>query len=169
LEPARFIRLSRYFAPFTAVDLEVYMRKSWKIKTSEPFLLMFAAAALLITIFTGCGSMMMSTRQLQSITVSPASADAKNSSGMVQFMAMGSFNMVPMTASTPVRWSLGNAFSTQPVPAGVSIDSNGLAHCSGFIGMITIEAVSPVDPNMPLSQMTMNTMNVTGMSQLTCP
>lgn len=113
--------------------------------------------------------MMMSSRQLQSITVSPASADAKNTSGMVQFMAMGTFNMAPMTANPPVRWSLGNPFSTQPVPAGVSIDANGLAQCSGFMGMIAVEATSPVDPNMPVSQMTMNTMNVTGMSQLTCP
>jgi hypothetical protein len=35
--------------------------------------------------------------------------------------------------------------------------------------MIAVEATSPVDPNMPVSQMTMSTMNVTGMSQLTCP
>jgi hypothetical protein len=145
------------------------MRKSSKSKTSASFLFLLTAAVLLMTIVTGCGSMMMSTRQLQSLAVSPASADAKNSSGMVQFMAMGTFNMAPMTASTPVRWSLGNPFSTQPVPADVSIDANGLARCSGFIGMITVEAISPMDPGMPMSQMTMNTMNVTGMAQLTCP
>jgi hypothetical protein len=148
------------------------MRKSSKSKTSPSFLFFITAAFLLMAILCGCGSMMtsmMSSRQLQSITVSPASADPKNSNGMVQFTAMGNFNMAPMTESTAVRWSLGNPFSTQPVPAGVSIDANGLAQCSGFIGMITVEAVSPMDPNMPISQMTMNTMNVTGMSQLTCP
>jgi hypothetical protein len=32
-----------------------------------------------------------------------------------------------------------------------------------------IEATAPMDPNMPLSKMTMTTMNVTGMAQLTCP
>jgi hypothetical protein len=32
--------------------------------------------------------------------------------------------------------------------------------------MITIEATAPMDPNMPLSKMTMN---VSGMAQLTCP
>jgi hypothetical protein len=113
--------------------------------------------------------MTMSARQLQSITVSPTSADAKNSGGMVQFTATGNFNMDPMTAMTPVRWSIGNPFSAQPVPAGVSVDMNGLAQCSGFNGMITIEATAPMDPNMPLSKMTMMTMNVSGMAQLTCP
>ncbi|MGZ4831154.1 MAG: hypothetical protein ACXV78_16055, partial [Candidatus Angelobacter sp.] len=68
-----------------------------------------------------------------------------------------------------VRWSLGSPFSTQPVPAGVSIDMNGLAQCSGFMGTIMVEATSPMDSTMPVSQMTMNTMNVTGMAQLTCP
>jgi hypothetical protein len=148
------------------------MRKSSKNKTSASFLFFVTAAVLPMAILCSCGSMMtsvMSTRQLQSITVSPASADAKNSSGMVQFTAMGSFNMAPMTASTPVRWSLGNPFSTQSVPAGVTIDANGLAQCSSFMGMITVEAISPMDPSMSMSQMTMNTMNVTGMAQLTCP
>ncbi|HEV8494669.1 MAG TPA: hypothetical protein VGR76_20490 [Candidatus Angelobacter sp.] len=55
------------------------------------------------------------------------------------------------------------------IPAGVSVDMNGLAQCSGFTGMVTIEATAPMDPNMPLSKMTMMTMNVTGMAQLTCP
>jgi hypothetical protein len=35
--------------------------------------------------------------------------------------------------------------------------------------MVMIEATAPMDPNMPLSKMTMSTMNVTGMAQLTCP
>jgi len=133
---------------------------------------LFPAIAAVLLMIVSCGGnsmMMMSARQLQSITVSPASADAKNSSGMVQFTAMGNFNMDPMMAMTPVRWSVGNPFSAQPVPAGVSVDMNGLAQCSGFTGMVMIEATAPMDPNMPLSKMTMSTMNVTGMAQLTCP
>jgi hypothetical protein len=113
--------------------------------------------------------MTMSTRQMQSIMVTPMAADAKTSNGMVQFTAMGNFNMAPMSANIPVRWSLGSPFSTQPVPMGVSISANGLAQCSGFMGMITVEATAPMDPNMPMSQMSMNSMNVTGMAQLTCP
>jgi hypothetical protein len=128
-----------------------------------------AAAIFFLTISCGGRSMMMSTRQLESIMVSPASADAKNSNGMVQFSAMGTFNMAPMTATPQVRWSIGNPFSAQPVPAGVSINANGLAICSGFIGMVEIMATAPMDPSIPLSQMSMMTMNVSGMAQLTCP
>jgi hypothetical protein len=134
--------------------------------------LFFSAIAAILLMIVSCGGnsmMTMSARQLQSITVSPTSADAKNSGGMVQFTATGNFNMDPMTAMTPVRWSIGNPFSAQPVPAGVSVDMNGLAQCSGFNGMVTIEATAPMDPNMPLSKMTMMTMNVSGMAQLTCP
>lgn len=129
-----------------------------------------AAIALLLTVSCGGNSMMMSsTRQMQSITVSPMAADPMPSHGMVQFSAIGNFNMSPMTANVPVRWSLGNPFSMQPVPAGVSISPTGLAQCSGFMGTITVEATAPMDPNMPLSQMSMNSMNVSGMAQLTCP
>jgi hypothetical protein len=109
-----------------------------------------------------CGgmNMMMSNRQLQSITVSPNSADAMNfPAGTVHFMAMGTYTMAPMSGTPPVLWSLGNPFSQQPVPAGVSIDANGMARCMGFVGMVEVDATSPMDPNM----------NVVGMAQLTCP
>jgi hypothetical protein len=139
-------------------------------KYSTTLLAPVAAIAFLLTLSCGGNSMMMSsTRQMQSITVSPMAADPMSSNGMVQFSAMGNFNMSPMTANVPVRWSLGNPFSTQPVPAGVSISPTGLAQCSGFMGTITVEATAPMDPNMPLSQMSMNSMNVSGMAQLTCP
>ena len=119
-----------------------------------------------------CGGMnsMMSNRQLQSITVSPGSADAMNfPAGTVRFMATGTYTMAPMSGTPPVLWSLGNPFSQQPVPAGVSIDANGMARCAGFVGMVEIDATSPMDPNLPISKMSMNTMNVVGMAQLTCP
>ena len=128
------------------------------------------AAVLLMVVSCGGNSMMtMSARQLQSITVSPTSADAKNSGGMVQFMASGTYSMAPMSGTPQVLWSLGSPFSLQPVPAGVSVDMNGLAQCSGFVGTIQIVATAPMDPAMPLSKMTMTTMNVSGMAQLTCP
>ena len=147
--------------------LKAFIRRS---ATHKPLFFLAIAAVLLMVVSCGGNSMMtMSARQLQSITVSPTSADAKSSGGMVQFTATGNFNMDPMMAMTPVRWSVGNPFSAQPVPAGVSVDMNGLAQCSGFTGMVTIEATAPMDPNMPLSKMTMTTMNVSGMAQLTCP
>ena len=139
-------------------------------KYSKAFLVPVVAITFLLTASCGGNSMMMaSNRQMQSITVTPMSADAMASHGMVQFSAMGNFNMSPMTANVPVRWSLGSPFSTQPAPMGVSIDQNGLAQCSGFMGMITVQATAPMDPNMPMSQMSTNSMNVTGMAQLTCP
>jgi len=132
--------------------------------------LLAVAAIFLLTVSCGGRSMMMmSTRQLESIMVSPASADAKNSNGMVQFTAMGTFNTSPMSATPQVLWSIGSPFSSQPAPAGVSIDANGLAHCSGFSGMVSIMATAPMDPGIPVSQMSTMTMNVSGMAQLTCP
>lgn len=119
-----------------------------------------------------CGgmNMMMSNRELQSIMVSPNSADAMNfPAGTVHFMAMGTYTTAPMTGTPPVLWSLGNPFSQQPVPAGVSIDANGMARCTGFAGTVEIDATSPMDPNTPLSKMSMNTMNVVGTAQLMCP
>jgi hypothetical protein len=153
--------------------------------TKSPALL--ALASLFLILFglgiAGCGGSGMmngnNTRQLQSLTVTPASADARNfPSGQVQFTAMGMFNMAPMTMmSPPVRWSIGSPFATQPMPmsmsAGMSpaasVDSNGLAQCNGFTGIATIQATAPADPSMPLSQMGMMTRTVAGMGQLTCP
>jgi hypothetical protein len=115
---------------------------------------------------------MMAGRQLQSITVTPASATAQSmSNNQVQFSAMGHFNMNPMTGTPQVLWSIGNPFSTSsmPAPEGVSINANGLAQCTTFVGTVTIQATAPIDPNMPLSQMSMMTSNVAGMAQLTCP
>jgi hypothetical protein len=148
-----------------------------RLSTLTPFarkypaaLLSLASTVLLIASCGGNSMMTMnSTRQMQSFTVTPMTADPMASGGMVQFTAMGNFNMAPMSANVPVRWSLGNPFSTQPAPMGVSINANGLAQCSGFMGMITVQATALIDPNMPISQMSMNSMNVTGMAQLTCP
>jgi hypothetical protein len=112
-------------------------------------------------------------QQLQSITLTPANAIAQNlTNKQVQFTATESFNFPPSAANAPVLWSIGNPFSmdpTQPTPAGVSVNANGLASCITFSGTVTIEATAPQDPNMPLSQMTMTTKNISGMAQLTCP
>ena len=112
-------------------------------------------------------------RQLQSITVTPSSADAsKFPSGQVQFAATGNFNMAPMTAATPVTWSIqpmmGSMMMGSMMPTGVSINAmTGMAQCSGFMGTVTIMATSPTSG---MSQMggTMTT-NVTGTALLTCP
>lgn len=126
-----------------------------------------------ILAMTACGGNMMMTnnmsRQLQTITVTPAAATAQSTSRQVQFTSMGSFNMAPMSAMPQVLWSIGNPFSAMPVPAGVTINQNGLASCSTFSGMVTIQATAPMDPGMSIMQMGMMTSNVAGMAQLTCP
>jgi hypothetical protein len=121
---------------------------------------------------TACGGNNMTStpsRQLQSITVTPAAATAQNTSRQVQFTAMGNFNMAPMSAMPQVLWSIGNPFSGMPMPGGITINQNGLASCSTFSGTVTIQATAPMDPAMPLMQMGMMTSNVAGMAQLTCP
>lgn len=130
------------------------------------FILFLAISVALVS--CGGASMSMQGRQLQSITVTPMSADARNfPSGMVQFTAMGNFNMAPMTAATPVMWSIVPMDSM--APAGVTINSMGVATCSGFTGTVMIMAMAPAEPQIPLAQMSNMTMNVSGTAQLTCP
>jgi|SRR5215471_4142105 len=153
---------------YRPVALEEVMAKSPALVLHTSLLLIFFGLGI-----GGCGgSTKSSSRQLQSITVTPASADAQASpGGKVQFMATGTFNMAPMTVmSTPVLWSIGNPFGSPPptMPAA-TIDVNGLAQCNGFVGKAIIEATAPTEPEIPLLQMTSMTVTVSGMAQMTCP
>ena len=148
----------------------------------------FLSACLLIfpglLCVTGCGGNMMTntttTRQLQTITVTPAAAIAQSTSRQVQFTPMGSYNMAPMSAMPQVMWSVGTPSSSMPMPMsmgstmitppGVTINQNGLASCSTFSGMVTVQATSSTDPSATLTQMAgMMTSTVVGSAQLTCP
>jgi hypothetical protein len=132
--------------------------------------LLFFPCLLSITACSGTHMMgALPPRQLMSVTVTPTAATAQNTFRQVQFSAMGTFNMAPMSAVPQVTWSIGNPFSMMPVPAGVTINQNGLASCSTFSGMVTIQATAPMDPSMSLMQMGMMTSNVAGTAQLTCP
>jgi hypothetical protein len=148
------------------VALEDAMAKSPALALYTSLLIFFGLA------IAGCGGATSSSRQLQSLTVTPASADAQASpGGKVQFTATGTFNMAPMTVmSPPVLWSIGSPFGSPPptMPAA-SIDSTGLAQCNGFVGRVIIEATAPTEPEIPLLQMTSMTMTVSGMAQMTCP
>jgi hypothetical protein len=138
----------------------------------------FLVASLLLVpcllSFIACGSThvmgALPPRQLQSITVTPASATAQNTFRQVQFSAMGTFNMAPMSAVPQVTWSIaGDPMSMMPAPAGVTINQNGLASCSTFSGVVMIQASGPMDQSMSGMQMGMMTSNVAGTAQLTCP
>ncbi len=148
--------------------------------------LLAALDVLLLLVIAGCGgsSMTANTRMMQSIMVTPASADAQNfANAQVQFTATATFNMAPMTVTSPsVLWSVGNPsfMSATPTPmsmsmgtsaasTGPSITANGLAQCNGFTGIVTIEATAPADPGIPISQMNSMMRTVSGMAQMTCP
>jgi hypothetical protein len=148
-----------------------------------------ALGFLLLLAFTGCGGGSMSnstmsnaTRMMQTLMVTPSSADAQNSPGSkVQFTATGTFNMAPMTVkSPPVVWSIGSPFPpaqppmmgmsmTTPMSPTASVDGNGVAQCNGFMGMVTVQATAPIDPSVPISQMSAMMGTVSGTAQLTCP
>ena len=96
-------------------------------------LLLVALAALAL----GCGSSSTSnsSRMLQSIAISPATADAQNfTSGQVQFSAIGTFSAspspAPVTFQTPY---LGNFLVDDPTVA--TVVSNGM-------GTITVQCVA---------------------------
>jgi hypothetical protein len=118
------------------------------------------------------GSMMNNGRMLQSLAVTPASADAQNfPGGKVQFTATGTFNMAPVTVtSQAVMWSIGSPFAApSPMMPQASIDSNGLAQCNGFVGSTIVAATAPTEPEIPLLGMTPSTPAVSATATLICP
>jgi hypothetical protein len=149
------------------VALEDVMAKSPALALHTSLFLIFFGLGT-----AGCGGSMSSSRQLQSLTVSPATADAQSfPGGKVQFTAAGTFSMAPITVmSPPVLWSIGNPFGSPPVnmPAA-SVDANGLAQCNGFVGKVIVEATAPSEPEIPILQMTSMTSTVSGTAQMTCP
>jgi hypothetical protein len=104
----------------------------------------------LILLTAGCGS--SSPRMLQTVTASPASADAKNfPNGRVQFVPTGTYSKPP-TKVTP-----------QPVTAWLvspsalaTIDQTGLAEClPGQVGTANIQVgVAGDGPLISVAQLT---------------
>ena len=136
----------------------------------------FGPLLLLSLAAVSCGS-----HQLKSVTLQPASADAKNSpNGQVQFTAKGVFSdsSTPVTlTSKDVSWCIGELTSSANPTAGVcvgnvarfaTVDQNGLAQClnptfqgSGYI--LAGKATPSMNPDGG-AQMT-----VFGSATLTCP
>jgi len=138
----------------------------------------FSLALVLAASFTlSCGGSPSesATRQLQSITLSPATADAQNyPSGQVQFTATGYYNTAPQTV-TPLSATWGTCYQNAPTNA-VSVTSGGLAQCeSGATGTYSIWANDPAF-SVPYSGVNCNAITacgggcfVVGTAQLTCP
>jgi hypothetical protein len=96
------------------------------------FLLLSAA-----TLMLACGS--FSSHMLQSVNLSPATADAQNyPNGAVPFAATGIFGTMPSPVTPlPVTWTTCNV-NNQPQ---ISISATGVAQCnSGAVGTFVVEA-----------------------------
>jgi len=119
--------------------------------------LSLVAAALL-----ACGS---SRRQLQSITLNPATAH-----GQAQFTATGFYSDGSTVTPLPAKW-----FTIMPWYKELNfvqffdLDDTGKASCNGNAGTFDVVASAPVDPHVPLSQMTPTSAQVSGRAHLTCP
>src|SRR6202140_1684081 len=102
---------------------------------------------------SGCGS----SRQLQSVILTPASAEAQSfPGGQIPFAASGTFSKSPSPVeltSKDVQWCVGTSTGACAgnINPGASVDQNGLAQCNaGFVGTANILAVKvapmPINP-----------------------
>ena len=100
---------------------------------------------LAVILNPGCGS----SRQLQSVSLSPATADAQNySNGQVRFTATGTFSKPPSPSpltSKDVLWcvGLGAGQCAGNINPGATVDQDGVAQCGpAFVGTTHIMAGS---------------------------
>ncbi len=148
---------------------------SYRLFALEPLLLSLIFLSLIIV--ASCGS----TRQLQTVALSPAAADAKDfPNGQVQFSATGTYSgsstPVPLT-SKDILWCYGGPASVANPTAGVcagnvvqwaTVDQNGMAQCnaqSQGIALILAGTVAGLSANPDGGQ----ALKIFGSAQLTCP
>lgn len=133
-------------------------------------LLTFSVLALLIFQTLGCGmSSSNSNRVLQSITVSPAAADAQNSNGQVQFTATGVFSKAPSPSPVTFAAPYSGSWSADPTMATLLGTGDGTAtfQCvAGAVGMVTIKAIASTNAAMGTGA---TGTAVSGTASLTCP
>lgn len=132
-------------------------------------LVLSTAGFLLLSVLSACG-----THQLRSVSLSPASADARNfPSGQVSFIATGIFSdsmsPVPLT-SNEIFWCVGSSTGScvGNLNAGATLGQNGVGQCNpNFSGTITILAgthsSAMVNPDQGLQ------LKIFGTAQLACP
>ena len=139
-----------------------------KFRFGLSFLALVLAASFALL---SCGS--GSHSQLQSITVSPATADAQAyPDGEVPFTATGSF-IHPSRTVTPQSANWVACQQNEPTTA-VSVSQGGVAQCaSGATGTYSIKAwdtlISPGVLNCPSTNACGGGCTVVGTAQLTCP
>ena len=117
----------------------------------------------------GCGS----SRQLQSVALSPATANAHDfANGQVPFSATGTFSKPPSPqrlTGSDITWCVGSSAGhcAGNINLGATVDSNGVAKCvPNFSGVATILAGKATPSINPDGE---STLSVFGKAQLTCP
>jgi hypothetical protein len=122
-----------------------------------------AVAIAMLPIACGSGAN-MSPRQLQSITIAPATADAQGQ--QVQFTATGHWSASPLTVTPqPGMWGacVGEAATNE-----VTVTSSGMAQCaSGAKGAYTVFAFDMTNCNA--ISVCGGGCTIEGTAQLTCP
>jgi hypothetical protein len=121
---------------------------------------------------TGCGTSKTPNRFLQSITVTPATADAQNfTGGQVQFTATGTFSRppspAPVTFVAPYsgQWFVDPAFATL---VGTGTGTATFQCVPGVSGTTTVTASASVGPDGPIPGGGASA-KVSGTAKLICP
>jgi hypothetical protein len=128
----------------------------------------FVLAAALAT--SSCGD----SRQLQSVTLVPASADAKDyPNGQIPMTATGAYSKPPspvLLTSNDIVWCVGRSDGAcnGNIASAVIVDVNGVAQCSlGQTGTATILAGKPTSSAVKPDGS--SKLKVFGSAQVTCP
>jgi hypothetical protein len=128
----------------------------------------FVLVAVLAT--SGCGS----GRQLQSVTLVPASADAKDyPGGQIPMTATGTYNQPPspvLLTSNEIVWCVGTSSGAcnGNIASPVMVDLNGVAQCSGSLtGTATVLAGKP--SSAAVKPDGSSQLKVFASAQVTCP
>src|SRR5580693_4317565 len=102
---------------------------------SLPVLPYLRALVLLAAFALSCGGNSSSDRVLQSITLSPATADARDyPGGQVQFTATGFYTTNPETVTPLIAGGWGSCYDNASTTA-ISVSQSGVAQCaSGAVG-----------------------------------
>jgi hypothetical protein len=132
------------------------------------FMLSFLALVLVASFALSCGA---GQGQLQSITLSPVTADAENyPNGQVPFTATGRYVNPPYTV-TPQSATWVACQQNGPITTEVSLTQGGVAQCAiGAAGTYSINAwdADKIEP-CAINACGILVCAIVGTAQLTCP
>jgi hypothetical protein len=144
---------------------------SGEIMKRLQFMVSFLALILAASFALSCGARSQGQDPLQSITLSPATADAQDyPNGEVQFIATG-YYINPPHKVTPLSAGWGTCYQDAST-SEVSVTSGGVAKCApGAVGTYTVWANDPPFSNVECLAITAcgGGCFVAGTAQLTCP